>query len=122
MNTHKRWVLLRHTDAPDDKQGIHYDLLLEDETACRTWRLNEMPVLNGRAVQVVSVPLHKLEWLEKVEAEVSGGRGLARRIIIGTYQGNLPTSASYQVTVNLYSDNISGRLEIKNGFCRILSL
>ena len=26
----KRWVILRHTNAPDDPQGCHFDLLLED--------------------------------------------------------------------------------------------
>ena len=30
-----RYSLLRHTGAPDDPSGCHYDLLLEDGETCR---------------------------------------------------------------------------------------
>ena len=37
-----RYSLLRHTGAPDDPIGCHFDLLLEDGASCRTWRLQEV--------------------------------------------------------------------------------
>ena len=37
--TMARYALLRHTDAPDDPSGCHFDLLLEDGDACRTWHV-----------------------------------------------------------------------------------
>ena len=30
MNQPKRWALLEHRGSPDDPEGIHFDLLLED--------------------------------------------------------------------------------------------
>ena len=122
MNQAKRWVLLRHRDAPDDEAGLHYDLLLEDNQGCRTWRLSEIPVCNGKEVPVSKAPIHKLEWLEKRESEVSQGRGWASRLAIGTFIGTLPDSETDPIAVNLDSETIAGRLEIKDGFCRIVSL
>ena len=42
-----RYSLLRHTGAPDDPSGCHYDLLLEDGEPCRGWRLPAIPARNG---------------------------------------------------------------------------
>ena len=53
-----RWVLLRHTGAPDDSKGIHFDLLLEDKGFCRTWRLSDIPSLDGPYVDsVILLPI-----------------------------------------------------------------
>jgi len=65
-----RFVLLEHTGHPDDPAGRHYDLLLEEPEACRTWR---------------PLPPHRLVWLDTLAGEVSGGRGFARRVDAGTY-------------------------------------
>ena len=59
-----RWVLLRHTDAPDDVRGIHFDLLLEDKEFCRTWRISEIPMLDGPYVDSVYIAPHNLVWLD----------------------------------------------------------
>lgn len=81
-----RYVLLEHTGAPDDPAGRHYDLLLETENACRTWRLPEIPSPGGPPVVAIELPPHRLAWLDHVAGEVSGGRGFARRVTAGTYE------------------------------------
>ena len=80
-----RFVLLEHTGHPDDPAGRHYDLLLEEPEACRTWRLAEIPVAGGEPVAATPLPPHRLAWLEIEAGEVSGGRGFARRVDAGTY-------------------------------------
>ena len=58
-----RYALLRHTDAPDDPSGCHFDLLLEDGDACRTWRLAKVPALNGNSSRLcVSPPIGWCGW------------------------------------------------------------
>ncbi len=80
-----RFVLLEHTGHPDDPVGRHYDLLLEEPAACKTWRLAEIPVAGGPAVAAMPLPPHRLAWLDIEAGEVSGGRGFARRVDAGTY-------------------------------------
>ena len=70
-NKSYRWVLLRHIGAPDDLSGIHYDLLLEDHNFCRTWRLSDIPLLDGPYVDSVYIAPHKLDWLDIEEKVVS---------------------------------------------------
>lgn len=80
-----RFVILEHVDHPDDPAGLHYDLLLEEGTSCRTWRLAAMPVGGDEPVVATPLPPHRLAWLDTESAEVSGGRGFARRIDAGNY-------------------------------------
>jgi len=80
-----RFVLLEHIGHPDDPAGLHYDLLLEGAEACRTWRLATIPVAGGDAVAAEPLPPHRLEWLGIERAEVSGGRGFAKRVDAGSY-------------------------------------
>jgi hypothetical protein len=81
-----RFVLLEHIGHPDDPVGRHFDLLLEDGPACRTWRLAEIPVIGGGPVAAGLLPPHRLEWLDRLAGEVSGGRGFACRVAAGTYE------------------------------------
>ena len=78
-----RFIILEHVGAPDDPAGRHYDLLLEDGAACRTWRLTELPEPGGAPVTGTELPPHRLAWLDHLAGEVSGGRGFARRIDAG---------------------------------------
>ena len=48
-----RYALLRHTGAPDDPSGCHFDLLLEEGDHCRTWRLADVPTTDGQRQQAV---------------------------------------------------------------------
>ena len=107
-----QFVLLEHIGHPDDPVGKHFDLLLEQPKACETWRLAEIPVAEGPSVAAAQLPDHRLAWLHKVEGEVSGGRGFARRVDGGSYK-SLTTSYAGEVRAVLLSGTtLSGVLRI----------
>lgn len=122
-----RYALLEHTGAPDDPKGSHLDLLLEDGESCRTWRLDQLPVLNGPSVSATPLPPHRLVWLERQSAAVSGGRGWARRIAGGRYIGPLPAHTEDPVMLGLTGLADLGlpepvQLCIDTGHCRLCRL
>lgn len=121
-----RYVVLEHTGAPDDPVGCHLDLLLEDGEACRTWRLDNLPLLNGPSRPATPLPAHRLVWLEREAAAVSGGRGWAKRVVGGSYTGQLPLHPDETVFVSLHGMTPLGLpspvgLQIKAGSCQLIS-
>ena len=122
MQPFKRWILLQHIGAPDDPKGMHFDLLLEDDNGCRSWRLEQILVLDGPPQSVSRISLHRLEWLEHLEGEVSGARGWAKRIMGGFFVGDLPENDGEAIKVELHSNSLWGTLEIKNLVCTISSV
>ena len=119
-----RYSLLEHFGAPDDPGGCHLDLLLEDGDSCRSWRLEAIPLLDGPAVRATPLPPHRLVWLEREAADVSGGRGWARRVVAGTMRSGLPADASLPVRVELEGMAVIGLcdpvvLEISSEQCRL---
>lgn len=107
-----RFVLLEHTGHPDDPAGRHFDLLLEEVDACRTWRLTEIPRIDGPPVAATPLPAHRLVWLERLEGEVSGGRGFARRVDAGTYETQPPAVADGVCVVWLQGTVLTGLVTI----------
>jgi len=120
-NKYYRWVLLRHIGAPDDLIGIHYDLLLEDNKFCRTWRLSNIPLIDGPYVDSISIAPHDLDWLDIKEKLVSGNRGVATRIKKGIFFKSLPSIEKSFINLSLRWGDIEGDLVIDENGCRILS-
>ena len=116
-NALPRYSLLRHTGAPDDPSSCHYDLLLEDGESCRTWRLAEMPMADGSGQAVTALPAHRLVWLERRNAAVSGNRGWAERVMAGCYEGKLPKDPAKPVEIRLVAGDLLGTLQISDGRC-----
>ena len=119
-----RYLFLEHTNAPDDPTCRHVDLLLEDGASCRTWRLSSVPLPNGPSLQAIPLQRHRLIWLERTSAAVSGGRGWGRRIVGGAFQGGLPDNPKEPIKVELLGtaalhlpDPLT--LELANGECRL---
>ena len=113
-----RYALLRHTGAPDDPSGCHFDLLLEDGASCRTWRLATVPRLNGTAQPAIPLAAHRKAWLEPRSAAVSGNRGWAERIHAGNYSGELPNAKDADLVLQLEGD-LQGCLRINDGHCSL---
>ena len=116
-----RWVLLKHIGSPDDMKGIHFDLLLEDKEFCRTWRLSDIPLLNGPYVDSVCTTPHNLYWLDLEEKAVSGNRGFAKRIKHGVFWQSLPSVDSSSINLSLIWDKLEVELVIDENGCRIFS-
>ncbi len=115
-----RWVLLRHIDSPDDLAGIHFDLLLEDQEFCRTWRLLDIPQLDGSYVDAVYIAPHKLEWLDVKAKALSGNRGHAMRIKQGIFLRPLPKAQNSNINLSLEWEGVEVDLTINKKGCRII--
>ena len=124
MGHQLRYALLEHLGAPDDPGGCHLDLLLEDGDSCRSWRLEAIPQLNGPAVQATPLPPHRLVWLDREAASVSGNRGWARRVVAGAMRSALPSDLTQPIQVELEGMALIGLsdpvvLEITAEGCRM---
>ena len=100
-----RWVLLKHIGSPDDNKGVHFDLLFEDKEFCRTWRLSDIPVLDGPYVDSVCIAPHNLYWLDIREKLLSGNRGVATRIKKGIFWESLPSIENSFINLSLKWEN-----------------
>ena len=116
-----RWVLLKHIGSPHDINGIHFDLLIEDKEFCKTWRLSDIPVLDGPYVDSVCIAPHNIYWLDIEEKAVSGNRGVATRIKKGIFWEALPSIDNSFLNLSLVWDNIEVDLVIDENGCRIFS-
>ena len=111
--------MLKHIGSPDDIKGIHFDLLLEDKEFCRTWRLSDIPLLDGPYVNSLRIAPHNLEWLDIEEKVVSGNRGVARRIKQGIFLQSFPSVESIYLNLSLIWDKLAVELVIDENGCRI---
>ena len=114
-------MLLRHIGSPDDIKGVHFDLLLEDKDFCRTWRLSDLPLMDGPYVGSVCIAPHKLYWLDIEEKIVSGNRGVAKRIKQGLFVESFPSVESSFINLSLIWDKLEVDLVIDENGCRIFS-
>ena len=89
--------------------------------SCRTWQLKSLPRVNGPSVEAILIAPHKLHWLDREECEVSGGRGWAKRVLKGYFDGCLPTNQDDLVSVEINSSSLSGRLQIATKLCKLVS-
>lgn len=68
----RRFAILEH-----DWGGVHWDFLVEDGPALRTWAV-DAPIVEGVSLPARALPAHRRVYLD-YEGEVSGGRGTVRR-------------------------------------------
>ncbi len=117
-----RWVLLRHSEAPDDVRGVHFDLLIEDKDFCRTWRLSDIPILDGPYVDSVYIAPHKLQWLDIEQKVLSRNRGVVTRIKKGIFFKSIHTFDNGFMNLSLHWDDVASDLLIDTNGCRIFSI
>jgi hypothetical protein len=79
-----RFVILRHDMPSGGSRGLHWDLMLEERQALRTWALAAAPRHNVE-VSAEQLPHHRISYLE-FEGPVSGGRGSVARWDWGEYE------------------------------------
>ncbi len=116
-----RWVLLKHIGSPGDVKGIHYDFLLEDKEFCKTWRLSDIPLLDGPYVDYVCSSPHNLYWLDIKEKVVSGNRGFAKRIKEGIFLKSFASAENKSINLSLIWDKREVDLLMDANGCRICS-
>ena len=79
-----RFVILKH-----DHPFLHWDLLLEEKSTARTWRLLRKPCLS-EPIAAQPLPPHRLLYLD-YEGPVGNDRGYVERILAGTYEADSPS-------------------------------
>jgi len=99
-----RFVILEHT-----WNGVHWDLMLEQGQALRTWALSE-PIEPGRRLLANALPDHRLAYLE-YEGEVSRGRGSVKRWDQGEYE--VIEWTSDLIRVRCLGHHVSGVAELR---------
>ena len=97
----RRLVILEH-----DHPFLHWDLLLEEESSARTWRLLRKPCL-GEPIAAEPLPDHRLMYLD-YEGAVSGDRGTVNRFLSGTYEPTLDQTdvLAFALSGNSFADSV----------------
>ena len=113
--------MLKHIGSPNDIKGIHFDLLLEDKNFCRTWRLSDIPLLDGPYVESLLIAPHDLYWLDVKKKVVSGNRGVATRIKKGIFFNTLPNNTITGINLAVTWEGVDGYLLIDKNGCKIFS-
>ncbi len=98
-----RFVILEH-----DHPVLHWDLMLEVETALRTWRLAQVPTA-GVEIAALALTAHRLAYLD-YEGPVSGGRGSVRRWDAGTFTA---TSSADEWCIDLRGTRLQGEVRLR---------
>lgn len=76
-NEPRRFAILEH-----HRDGVHWDFLVEDGPALRTWAV-DASIVEGVDLPARSLPTHRPIYLD-YEGDISGGRGTVRQLDAGT--------------------------------------
>jgi hypothetical protein len=87
-----RFVILEH-----DHPALHWDLMLEKDSALKTWRLPAPPPDNPR--EALAIGDHRLAYLE-YEGPVSGNRGVVKQWDAGMYEATYESSAEWTLLLH----------------------
>lgn len=99
-----RFVILEHVWTE-----VHWDVMLEDGETLRTWAIDE-PIESGVDLPARALPNHRRVYLD-YEGEVSGGRGVVRRVAQGTYTTLFESED--RLRVQLDGDQLAGPAEVR---------
>jgi DNA polymerase Ligase (LigD) len=99
-----RFVILAH-----DHPILHWDFMLENEAALRTWRLAERPAA-GRAIDAELIAMHRLAYLD-YEGPVGENRGTIRALDRGTYV--LTEESADLVVAELSGSCLTGQVTLR---------
>lgn len=104
-----RYVILRHELPPTAGRPSHWDFMLEEEGALRTWAVEKSP--DGEEPQTaLQLADHRLAYLT-YEGEVSGGRGRVTRWDEGSY--DWLHRAADTVCVSLKGKRLRGEVRLQ---------
>ena len=83
---------------------LHWDFLLEQESACKTWRLLKSPEFSG-PIPAEAIADHGLMYLD-YEGPVSGQRGSVTRWDSGTFEWI--SQETENIEIRLSGDRLKG--------------
>jgi len=80
-----KWVLLQHKIDNSTCVENHFDFLIENGKDCLTWKIFEIPQINGPSIEILKQANHRLIWLYREKYTLSKARGQVQRKDCGTY-------------------------------------
>src|SRR5262245_49200386 len=104
-----RFVLLHHETPPGYPRGTHYDLMLEQDEALRTWAMAEPP-RPGVMLAAEQLADHRLAYLT-YEGPVSGERGSVARWDQGEFTPLVATDDRWEVAIR--GEKLVGTLHLE---------
>ena len=116
-----KWVLLQHTIEKTDCIESHYDFLLENGRDCLTWKIFELPQINGPLIEIIKQENHRLIWLYREKYTLSNSRGHVERADYGTYKvvGEFLNEKDFSLILN--GQILNGILKKKFNSCQLIS-
>src|SRR3954468_23702635 len=100
----RRFVVLEH-----HHQGVHWDVMIEDGDALRTWAV-DAPIVSDADLPARELPAHRRVYLE-YEGAISGDRGTVRRWDQGTCEVRAWGEA--RVVLGLRGGQLVGDVELR---------
>jgi hypothetical protein len=88
---------------------LHWDFMLESETALRTWALDAEPAVSI-PITATALADHRLAYLD-YEGQISGGRGSVIRWNWGDYQ--LLVDEDNRIVARLHGQKLSGKVVLQ---------
>jgi hypothetical protein len=104
-----RFVLLRHEPGALEVRGVHWDFMIEQGGALRTWSLSEEP-RPGQILRASAGRDHRLAYLD-YEGPLSGGRGSVARVDGGEYE--LIAASETAVELQVWGDLVRGVVRLR---------
>ena len=114
-----KWVLLEHKVYSANSLDTHYDFLIENETDCLTWKFLKLPLFNQPYIEIFKQPNHRLVWLSRIEHELSGNRGIVKRIDHGIFKNVSDKLQPEYYRFILDGELLNGLFEISGNSCRL---
>lgn len=100
----RRFAILEH-----DHPTLHWDVLIEDGDALRTWAV-DAAIMPGRELPARALAPHRRVYLD-YEGPISGGRGSVRRWDAG--ECDVIVWESDRAVIDLRGGQVAGRAEIR---------
>jgi hypothetical protein len=106
-----RFVVLLHETPPDSDRGTHWDFMLEQEGALRTWALAEEP-RPGKTIAAQELAVHRVAYLQ-YEGPISADRGSVTRWDEGEFE--LVQESADRIELNLAGRQLIGKARLTRG-------
>ena len=117
----KRWTLLKHEIKNNEILDVHYDFLLENGQDCQTWKLLNLPKLNGPSVTIFKHSNHRLIWLTIEKKLLTNNRGYVQRVDNGTFTLLGIDLDSNNFSLILKGNYLEGLFKKNGDTCKLIS-
>ena len=117
-----RWNLLKHERENDERYDVHYDFLIENGQDCKTWKLLNLPKLDGQSVEIFKHSNHRLIWLTIESKHLTNNRGYVHRVDNGTFKLLGVDIDRNNFSIILKGKFINGLFRKNADLCQLISL